>query len=151
VAVSITASRERSRILTKRGLYFFILWIVPLVVDWGTWYGYVVHVPFALVHSFNARRKSTPELLRASWRVPVKVAAWTLLHGVGFELYDTWRVHRWSDLALPGRWAELSTYVAIAFGVSFAHLCLGWLLLITVAHRWRLDNRVTEEARARGA
>jgi hypothetical protein len=146
----LTAQGTRAYVLTKRGLYFFILWIPPLIVDCATWYGFVVHIPFALVHSVFSRRKSTPELLRASWKVPVKVAGFALLQGLGFQAYDRQEMHNWSDLTWFSVWDGFLAYVGIAFGVAFVHLCLGWFLLVTLAHRWPNDNRVADSAKLAG-
>ena len=57
MTISLRASRLGGLRLTKRGLYFFVLWLPTLVPLIG--FGVAVHLPFALVHTLNARRKPT--------------------------------------------------------------------------------------------
>jgi hypothetical protein len=130
--------------LTKRGLYFFVLWLPALVPLIGL--GIVVHLPFALVHALKARGEPTEQLLAKSWLVPPKVAAWAA--------FETACFLAWSELsgrvgsnrpALPfttnhDALASLGFYVGLSFGLACAYLCLGWFALCTFAARWPLER-----------
>lgn len=130
--------------LTKRGLYFFVLWLPTLVPLIGV--GVVVHVPFALVHSLRARAKPTEQLLAKSWLVPPKVAAWAAVETACFvawsELFGRGGPNRsvWAITTDHHIWASFGVYVGLSFGLAIAYLCLGWLALFTFAARWPIDR-----------
>ena len=76
--MSATTAHGSSQLwLTKRRLYFFVLWLPTLAPLIGL--GIVIHLPFAVVHTWRARSKPTERLLARSWLVPIEVAAWAAL------------------------------------------------------------------------
>jgi hypothetical protein len=133
---TVSATRHRSHPFTQRQLYFFLLWL-PLLAHFVFFFSAVVHVPFALIHTWNTRRKPTRELLRASWQVPFTVAAFTVAIDLALSVYGA--------VTEPGKtnWEFGGSdllYPAISFAVALALVCFGWLVLLTLASRWPLDG-----------
>lgn len=132
---TISADRSpRKRLLTQRRLYFFLFWL-PFPVHAVYLISALHHVSFGVVHCWNARRVPTQKLLRNSWQVPFKVAAVTffeelLLGCIRKEGWGGWPF----ELHLSAGFAAMNFVGALAF------LAFGWLLLLTVARRWPLDN-----------
>ena len=130
--------------LTKRGLYFFVLWLPTLVPLIG--FGIAVHFPFALVHALRARGKPTEQLLAKSWLVPPKVAVWAAVETACFLVWSklSGRVGPnravWAFTTTHDAWASLGFYVGLSFGLAVAYVCLGWLALRTFAARWPLER-----------
>jgi hypothetical protein len=138
-----SASGVRGSRLTKRGLYFFVLWLPTLVPLIGL--GVAIHLPFALVHALRARGKSTEQLLAGSWLVPPKVAAWAAFETGCFltwsELFDRVGPNRsvWAFTTDHDALVSFGFYVGLSFGLAIAYLCLGLLALYTFAARWPLE------------
>jgi hypothetical protein len=138
---SVTARREPWRLLTKRALYFFLFWLSPLVISTALFFELYAYVPFALVHSWNARHRSTPELLRSSWKVPFKFACWAAIQLQLLGAYDAYRWGAWPASSARELLSATAYYTACNFAGAAAHVAVGWLLLVTVASRLPFDNR----------
>lgn len=133
---TVSASAPRRTLpFTQRQLYFFLLWLpLPLGIFL---YPAIYHLPFAIVHSWKARKKPTLRLLHDSWAVPFKIAAFSLLPTAASFAYEqlfTDHLANWSV-----RWRWTLTTAALCFAAAFVVVCFGWLLLITVARRWPRD------------
>jgi hypothetical protein len=130
--------------LTKRGLYFFVLWLPTLVPLIGL--GVAVHLPFALVHALKARGRPTEQLLAKSWLVPPKVAVWAACETACLlawsELFGRVGPNRsvWTFITAHDTSASFGFYVGLSFGLAIAYLGLGWLALFSFAARWPLDR-----------
>lgn len=141
---ALVARRTARLRVSKRCLYFLVLWLPTLVPLIGI--GVVIHVPFALVHALNARRKCTQQLLTNSWLVPPKVASWAAVEAACFLI---WAEH--SDrigarhaarvfAAAQDTLLSFAFYVGLSFGAAVVYVCLGWLALLTFARHWPLEG-----------
>ena len=124
--------------ITQRQLYFFILWLPMLLVFVFFIYSAIFHLPFAAVHGWNARKKSTQRLINESWKVPFKVAFVCLLAIAGSVLYDAVFTERPFAWDIVWRWCIV--FPGTGFAASTLLVGLGRLLLITVAARWPCDR-----------
>ncbi len=140
---------RRRRRPTKRDLYFLAIWASsPLAVMKLVWGGALlpfVHVPFALVHTWRARKRTTKALLRGSWTVPFILAAWGLAAGLAWCAQISISVGEAPSLdTFFNGYALglLGIIVGACFGAAAVPLVIAWFLLLGLARRWPDDDRV---------
>ncbi len=144
----------RKRRPTKRDLYFLAIWLgSPLAVMKLIWGGALlpfVHVPFVLLHSWRARKRSTKELLRASWKVPFLLAAWGLAFGLAWLVQIAASagggVPTLGELFNGYALGLLGIIVGSCFGAMAIPFAIAWLVLASVARRWPEGERAVGTA-----
>jgi hypothetical protein len=103
-----------------------------------------VHVPYALFHTWQARKRETKQLLRASWKVPIIFAGWGLVCGLA-ELaqisISVGEVPALDSFFNGYALGALGLIVGTCFAAMAIPLGIAWLVLLTFARRWPDDER----------
>lgn len=131
--MAITMHPARGLELARRWVYFIVLRLPMLLVVKFAFFSAIFHLPFAMVHTFTARKRSTDELLRRSWAIPFEVAAFSVLIPVGVSLAELRGSAGFDFGRSVASFVEGLVYcMGIGFVASLPFVGLGWLLTAVV-------------------